>query len=163
MTHCRALHVAAGRRKGWAMQTCFVVMGFGEKTDSLSDPQWVLNLNKTYVNIIKPTVEEAGLACVRADEIIHATLIDKPMYEQLLVADLVIAGLSTSNANAVYELGVRHALKPWGTTVVAEKNFSFPLDLGHVVSGIQSGSASGGRARSWEKQGDAPSSSCLSR
>jgi hypothetical protein len=31
------------------------------------------------------------------------------MYEQLMSADLVVADLSTSNANAFYELGVRHA------------------------------------------------------
>lgn len=114
------------------MATCFVIMGFGEKTDFQSNPQRVLNLNKTYVNIIKPAVEAVGLQCIRADEIIHSTVIDKPMYEQLLEADLVIADLSTANANALYELGVRHALKPWGTIVMAEKNFSFPFDLGHV-------------------------------
>ena len=91
------------------MGNCFVIMGFGEKTDFQSNPQRVLNLNKTYENIIKPMVIEAGLDCVRADEIIHSTVIDKPMYDNLLGADLVIADLSTSNANALYELGVRHA------------------------------------------------------
>jgi len=113
-------------------KTCFVVMGFGEKTDFYSTPQRVLNLNRTYENIIKPTVEDAGITCIRADEIIHSTVIDKPMYEQLLEADLVIADLSTSNANALYELGVRHALRPHTTIVISEKNFSFPFDLGHL-------------------------------
>src|ERR1700722_4158736 len=114
------------------MGTCFVIMGFGEKTDFQSKPQRVLNLNKTYDNIIKPVVTEAGLDCVRADEIIHSTVIDKPMYENLLAADLVIADLSTSNANAIYELGVRHALRPRTTIVMAESKFSFPFDLNHV-------------------------------
>jgi hypothetical protein len=75
-------------------KTCFVIMGFGEKTDFQSNPQRVLNLNKTYDNIIKPVVVDAGLACIRADEIIHSTVIDKPMYDNLLSADLVIADLS---------------------------------------------------------------------
>jgi tetratricopeptide (TPR) repeat protein len=113
-------------------KTCFVIMGFGEKTDFQSNPQRVLNLNKTYDNIIKPIVTEAGLSCVRADEIIHSTVIDKPMYENLFSADLVIADLSTSNANAIYELGVRHALRPRTTIVMAETNFSFPFDLNHL-------------------------------
>jgi hypothetical protein len=116
-----------------ARKTCFVVMGFGEKTDFQSSPQRVLNLNKTYEYIIRPAVEEAGLECIRADEIIHATVIDKPMYEQLLEADVVVADLSTSNANAIYELGVRHALRPHATIVMAESNFKFPFDLSHLT------------------------------
>jgi hypothetical protein len=48
-------------------------MGFGEKTDFQSNPQRVLNLNRTYEDIIKPVVKEAGHTCVRADEIIHST------------------------------------------------------------------------------------------
>ena len=114
-------------------KTCFVVMGFGEKTDFQSNPQRVLNLNKTFEYIIQPAVEESGLECIRADTIIHSTVIDKPMYEQLLKADLVIADLSTSNANAIYELGVRHALRPHTTIVMAESNFKFPFDLSHLT------------------------------
>jgi hypothetical protein len=86
----------------------------------------------TYANIIKPAVEETGHTCIRADEIIHSTVIDKPMYDNLLSADLVIADLSTANANAIYELGVRHALRPHRTIVMAENNFSFPFDLNHL-------------------------------
>jgi hypothetical protein len=115
-----------------AKKRCFVVMGFGEKTDFQSNPQRVLNLNKTFEYIIQPAVEESGLQCIRADAIIHSTVIDKPMYEQLLDADLVIADLSTSNANAIYELGVRHALRPHTTIVMAESNFAFPFDLSHL-------------------------------
>jgi len=111
---------------------CFVIMGFGEKTDFQSNPQRVLNLNKTYEYIIEPAVKEAGLTCVRADRIIHSTVIDKPMYENLLSADVVVADLSTSNVNAIYELGVRHALRPSTTIVLAENNFSFPFDLNHL-------------------------------
>ena len=114
------------------MGSCFVIMGFGEKTDFQSNPQRVLNLNRTYEDIIKPVVKEAGHTCVRADEIIHSTVIDKPMYDNLLSADLVIADLSTANVNAVYELGVRHALRPQRTIVLAENNFSFPFDLNHL-------------------------------
>ena len=115
-----------------AKKTCFVVMGFGEKTDFQTNPQRVLNLNKTFEYIIQPAVEECGLECIRADKIIHSSVIDKPMYEQLLEADLVIADLSTSNANAIYELGVRHALRPHTTIVMAESNFKFPFDLSHL-------------------------------
>lgn len=93
-------------------KTCFVVMGFGQKTDYQANPPRVLDLDRTFRNIIQPAVQACGVECVRADKIIHSTLIDKPMYERLHDADLVIADLSTSNANALYELGVRHALRP---------------------------------------------------
>lgn len=116
-----------------AKGTCFVVMGFGTKTDFQSTPNRLLNLDKTYRNVIKPAVEEAGLKCVRADEIVHSGLIDVPMYEQLLSADVVVADLSTANNNAFYELGVRHALRPYTTIIIAEDQFKFPFDLGHIL------------------------------
>jgi tetratricopeptide (TPR) repeat protein len=112
-------------------KTCFVVMGFGEKTDYKTSR--VLDLNKTYKHIIKKAVEDAGLVCVRADEIPHSGTIDAPMYEQLLDADLVVADLSTSNLNAAYELGIRHALKPSTTLIIAEEQFTSPFDLNHIV------------------------------
>jgi hypothetical protein len=114
-----------------AKKKCFVVMGFGEKTDLATGR--TLDLDKTYRIIIKKAVEEAGLECIRADDVIHAGVIDAPMYELLLEADIVIADLSTANPNAIYELGVRHALRPHTTIVIAEKQFKFPFDLSHVV------------------------------
>ena len=63
----------------------------------------------------------------------HSGVIDKPMYEYLLEADVAIADLSTSNENAIYELGVRHALRPRTTIILAENQFKFPFDLGHIV------------------------------
>ena len=110
---------------------CFVVMGFGEKTDYKTSR--VLDLNKTYRQIIKKAVESAGLKCVRADEIAHSGTIDVPMYEMLLDADLVIADLSTSNVNAAYELGIRHALKPSTTIIIAESQFDAPFDINHIT------------------------------
>lgn len=110
---------------------CFVVMGFGEKTDFQQGKTF--DLDKTYRIIIKKAVEEAGLECIRADDVVHAGIIDKPMYELLLTADLVVADLSTSNANAIYELGIRHALRPHTTIVIAESNFKFPFDIGHLL------------------------------
>src|SRR5271157_5926645 len=112
-------------------RTCFVVMGFGKKTDF--ETGRTLDLDKSYRNIIKPAVEAAGLKCVRADEIVHSGLIDVPMYEQLLNADVVVADLSTSNKNAFYELGVRHALRPYTTITIAEDKMVFPFDVNHIA------------------------------
>jgi hypothetical protein len=112
--------------------TCFVVMGFGKKPDFESGR--TLDLDKTYKSIIKPSVEAAGMTCIRADDIIHSGPIDVPMYEQLLNADVVVADLSTSNKNAFYELGVRHALRPYTTIIICEDGVkSFPFDINHVA------------------------------
>src|SRR5688500_9921438 len=110
---------------------CFVVMGFGVKTDYATGRK--LNLDKSYRLLIKPVVEGKGLECVRADEIRHSGAIDVPMYRELLTADVVIADLSTANPNALYELGVRHALRPRTTIVISESKLSYPFDLNHVA------------------------------
>ena len=113
------------------LQTCFVVQGFGEKTD-LSTGR-VLNLDASY-EVIKEAVETAGLRCIRADEIVHAGAIDKPMYDWIYRADLVIADLSTYNVNAAYELGVRYGVRPRATMIVAENQFKNPFDVSHIVT-----------------------------
>lgn len=117
----------AGTRK-----TCFVIMGFGKKVDFETGKTF--DLDMTYQNLIKPAVEAANVECIRADEITHAGVIDVPMYDRIFRADLVVADISTGNRNAIYELGVRHALRPHTTIIIGEdSNKSIPFDLNHVV------------------------------
>src|SRR5262249_43399194 len=89
--------------------------------------------DRSYRLLIKPAVQDAGMDCIRADEIRHSGVIDVPMYHELLKADYVIADISTSNANALYELGIRHALRPHTTIVIAERELLYPFDLNHVT------------------------------
>ena len=110
-------------------KTCFVIMGFGEKTNP--ETKQTFNLDKTYKNIIKPVFKKQGFFCYRADEIPSSGNIDVEMYEGILKADFVVADLSTLNPNAFYELGIRHALKKNTTILIAEKGTNFPFDLNH--------------------------------
>lgn len=114
-------------------KVCFVVMGFGQKTAYNKDhtPR-LLDLDATFEAIIQPAVEDAGLRCIRADQMLNSGLIDTRMFEMLLRADLVVADISTGNVNAVYELGVRHALRPHSTIVMQEDEAVFHFDLSHV-------------------------------
>lgn len=105
-------------------------MGFGLKTDYATGR--MLDLNKSYRLLIKPVVESKGLECIRADEMLYSGTIDQPMYNELLHADVVIADLSTANVNAFYELGIRHAMRPYTTIVMAEDKMSYPFDLNHI-------------------------------
>ena len=111
-------------------KTCFVVMGFGIKTDYSTGRK--LDLDKSYRLLIRPVVKAKGLSCIRADEIRHSGTIDVPMYQELFSADLVIADLSTANPNAIYELGIRHALKPFSTIIISENKLVYPFDLNHI-------------------------------
>tara|TARA_R110001583_G_C5659583_1_gene409515 strand:+ start:92 stop:1345 length:1254 start_codon:yes stop_codon:yes gene_type:complete len=108
---------------------CFVIMGFGKKTDP--DLGKTYDLDKTYKNIIRPSVIEAGYECVRADEVLDSGLIDKSMYALLMQADLVVADITTFNPNAIYELGIRHGVRPYSTIILKEKNGKIPFDLDH--------------------------------
>lgn len=113
------------------MKTCFVVMGYGVKADYASGRN--LDLDKTYENIIKPVCSGLRLDCFRAKDTAINGIIDKPMYEWIYKADIVIADISTLNANALYELGVRHALRPYSTIVISEKELKYPFDISHTV------------------------------
>ena len=112
------------------VKICFVVMGFGKKTDYESGR--TLDLDATYEAIIFPAAKNNSLRCVRANEILHSGVIDARMFQMLLRADLVIADISTGNVNAVYELGVRHALRPHSTIIMKEKDGRMYFDLDHV-------------------------------
>lgn len=104
-------------------------MGYGKKTDYLA--QKTYDLDKTYKNIIRPAVEKSAYECVRGDEIAESGIIDRSMYSLLIHADLVIADITTFNPNALYELGIRHAAKPYSTIIMRDEDGSIPFDLSH--------------------------------
>lgn len=109
---------------------CFVIMGFGKKQDPLTNR--TIDLDATYKRIIRPAVLKCNYVCIRADEILDSTLIDRNMYALLYHADLVIADISTYNPNAIYELGTRHALRPYSTIIIKENGVKIPFDIDHI-------------------------------
>lgn len=116
-------------KKGTMDKICFVIMGYGKKTDPTLGKTF--DLDVTYNNIIRPAVHKAGYKCVRGDEVLESGIIDKSMYALLIHADLVIADITTFNPNAIYELGIRHAAKPFSTIIMKEKDGSIPFDINH--------------------------------
>lgn len=104
---------------------CFVLMPFGTKTDG---NQKEINFDNVYNNFIKKAIIEAGLEPIRADEEKSGGFIHKPMYERLMFCDFAVADLSFANANVFYELGIRHALKPYTTVSIFEANTKLPFD-----------------------------------
>ncbi|MEK7276069.1 MAG: tetratricopeptide repeat-containing protein [Chloroflexota bacterium] len=114
-------------RKG--LPHAFVVMPFGRKQGP--DERWI-DFNAIYHNLIKPALEEAGFEAFRADEESVSGDILTDMFQELLLADLVLADLSIDNANVFYELGVRHSLRKRGLIHIQAGRSYMPFDIFNV-------------------------------
>jgi hypothetical protein len=107
----------------------FVVMPFGRKKGP--DGNWI-DFDSIYQQLIKPALEEAGFESFRADEETVSGDILTDMFQELLLADLVLADLSIDNANVFYELGVRHALRKRGLVHIQCGRAYMPYDIFNV-------------------------------
>lgn len=105
---------------------CFVIMPFGKKLDE-ADVE--VNFDEVYEKFIKPTVESAGLNCIRCDEADEAGNIHKKMFQLIWHADVAIADVSIPNPNVFYELGIRHALRKAVTVIIRNKNATLPFNI----------------------------------
>jgi len=99
----------------------FVAMPFGIKDG--------VDFNRVYAELIRPAIEGEGLVVFRADEEQRAGDIRTDMFQELLLADVVIADLSVDNPNVWYELGVRHALRARGVISIACRQGPMPFDV----------------------------------
>src|SRR5659263_257957 len=99
----------------------FVAMPFGIKEG--------IDFNRVYTDFIKPALEKEGFEVFRADEEQRAGNIRTDMFQELLLADLIVADLSIDNPNVWYELGVRHALRARGIIHIKCKRDYMPFDV----------------------------------
>ena len=107
----------------------FVVMPFGKKKGGDGS---LYDFNTIYQTLIKPALELAGFESFRADEATASGDILTDMFQELLLADLVIADLSIDNANAFYELGIRHAFRKRGVVHIQAGRAYMPFDIFNV-------------------------------
>lgn len=105
---------------------CFVLMPFGKKPDAAGV---MMDFDVVYHDLIAPAIEEAGLESLRADEEMTGGIIHKPMFERLILCEFAIADLTTANANVFYELGLRHAVRPWSTVLIFGEGSRLPFDV----------------------------------
>ena len=99
----------------------FVAMPFGVKQG--------IDFNRVYADYICPGLESAGFEVFRADQEQRAGDIRADMFQELLLADLVVVDLSIDNPNVWYELGVRHALRARGVLLVQSERDYQPFDI----------------------------------
>jgi len=99
----------------------FVAMPFGVKEG--------IDFDRIYTELVRPALEVAGFEAFRADEEMRAGEIRKDMFQELLLADLVLVDVSIENPNVWYELGVRHALRARGVVVIGCREGRLPFDI----------------------------------
>src|SRR5258707_522446 len=104
---------------------CFVLMPFGVKPDAAGK---LVDFDVVYRDLIVPAIEAAQLTPLRADEEMSGGIIHKPMFERLMLCEYAVADLTTANANVFYELGVRHAFRPWSTVLLFAEGGRLPFD-----------------------------------
>jgi hypothetical protein len=109
---------------------CFVAMPYGKRTDLATGNE--IDFDKIYELAIKPAIEEAGLEPLRGDEELTGGIIHTTMFARLLLSEYVVADLTLSNPNVFYELGIRHAVKPFTTVPIYAKIHPLPFDVDMV-------------------------------
>ena len=108
-------------------QLCFVLMPFGKK---LAGDSRQVDFDAVYEHLIRPAVKAAGMDPLRADEELVGGVIHKAMFERLILCEFAVADLTTANANVFYELGVRHAARPWATQLMFANGWGqLPFDM----------------------------------
>jgi tetratricopeptide (TPR) repeat protein len=105
---------------------CFVLMPFGKKPTADGS---VIDFDQVYSDLIAPAIQLAQLEPLRADQETSGGIIHKPMFERLILCPFAIADLTTANANVYYELGVRHAFRPWSTVQIIADGSRLPFDV----------------------------------
>src|SRR5687768_8867754 len=101
----------------------FIIRPFGEKGG--------INFDRVEAELIDPALDRLEITGRTTGDVVEAGNIREDMFKLLLVSDLVIADISIDNANAYYELGIRHALREKRTYLLRAKGMSndVPFDL----------------------------------
>jgi hypothetical protein len=105
---------------------CFVLMPFGKKAETGGA---LIDFDRVYHDLIEPAIRDAELEPLRADEEMSGGIIHKPMFERLILCPFAVADLTLANANVYYELGIRHAARPWSTVLLFADGGRLPFDV----------------------------------
>src|ERR1035438_5047957 len=100
----------------------FIVRPFGTKSG--------IDFEMVQQQLIAPALAACDIEGGTTEPFLEAGNIRADMFQQLLVADIVVADISIHNANVFYELGVRHALQPQKTFLIRAKSKKDPKDRG---------------------------------
>jgi tetratricopeptide (TPR) repeat protein len=104
----------------------FVIMPFGKKKAADGT---AIDFDAVYGELLAPAITAAALAPHRADADRRGGSIHLDMFQDLLLAEFVVADLTIDNPNVWYEIGVRHALRAGGTVLSYALRDRLPFDI----------------------------------
>lgn len=98
---------------------CFIISSRAGKSRELS------------ANVLRPAVESAGLTAISADNVKLGEQLASAIWSAIQKADLVLADISGSNPNVLYELGIAQGMGK-RTIIVTDDYSNVPSDLSHL-------------------------------
>ncbi len=99
--------------------TCFVLMPFDSEMDNI------------YSCLIKPAIQKAGLASLRADSLLRPGSIIEQIRTSIRQSRFLIADVTSKNANVMYEIGLAQAMgKP--IIFISQDLNDIPFDIRHL-------------------------------
>ena len=107
-----------------ADKTCFIITPIGNSNSAI-----YRHINGVIRSVIRPCLEKAGFTKIKAaHEINELGSINTQVITSILDADLVVANLTGTNPNVMYELCLRHAIaKP--VIHICEAGTDLPFDI----------------------------------
>jgi hypothetical protein len=104
---------------------CFVLMPYGRKTAHAGR---IVNFDRVYSDLVAPGVRDADLEPLRAGGSDDGGFIEKATLEGLVICEFAVADLTLANPSVIYELGVRHAVRPGSTVLVGVEGERLPIE-----------------------------------
>jgi hypothetical protein len=102
--------------QGESRLLAFILMPFAQEFERI------------YEGLIRPALTEEGYEVRRADTTFDQQNIMRTIVENIATANLIVAELTTVNANVFYELGIAHAIgKPVNMTAQGLEGIPFDL------------------------------------
>lgn len=104
------------------MKRCFVILPFSKTSGKHTAQYW----ETFFQEFITPALRKCGYDAYKAKG--TPQNITKEIIEALAATDLVLAVLTDTRHNVMYELGIRHSLR-LGTVITIEEGQDLPFDL----------------------------------
>jgi hypothetical protein len=112
--------------------TCFIIGPIGDRLEPAGAPGKVRyeNAIQMWEAVFEPACTELGLRPIRADKITESGEIPEQIFLLLRDADVVVADVSSGNANVMYELGLRHTRDK--ITIQIGEHEHLPFDINTI-------------------------------